>query len=99
MRQALLEPPTLDELKCLNGWPENTVGYDDDQALIENLLNLCTKFGFGRVHQAMDGINDLWRHPEKITAYQQFQKERLKLLAQAPPGWEPITTEGKPWKG
>jgi hypothetical protein len=76
------EFPTIDELMCLNIWTEGTFGYENERQVIQQLLNLCNEFGFGRVPQIAQAIEDIWRHPDKIKEYQKARDERMTFLNQ-----------------
>lgn len=72
--------PDADLTTLLNSWPEQTVGFNNDVELITILNQLCKRHGYGRVHQLMEGIEDLWRHPEKEPEYQAAHAERMELI-------------------
>ena len=67
------------DLLCLISWPENSVGYFQEKAIIEILHHLCKEFGYGRIPQIVQQIEDIWRSPEKIETY---REERRKWLEQ-----------------
>ena len=52
--------PTFDDLKCLNSWPEGSVGEYNEELLIKSLLVLMENHGFGRVHQLAGDIREIW---------------------------------------
>lgn len=72
-----METPTLEDLKCLNIWPEGTVGYDGDKRLIETLYNLFQEFGFGRVPQVAEAMREIWYNRDKIAEYEKFRQEQV----------------------
>ena len=74
--------PVLDDLLCLNGWPEGTIGYNQETRIIALLLTLCQGHGFGRIPSLAAQVEDIWRHPERIEYYQQVRDRRQELLAQ-----------------
>lgn len=82
MRRGTIDPPTMNELRCLNGYPENTVGYTQEDQLITQMLELCNAHGFGRVEQLMSAIEEIWGDPEAVKKWQEFREERMRLLAQ-----------------
>ncbi len=81
MRRGTADPPTMDELRCLNSFPENTIGYDRDNRIIGLMLALCNDHGFGRMEQLMTAIHEIWRDPEKVQKWDDFRKEHMKFLA------------------
>lgn len=70
-----------EDFKCLNSWPEGTIGYEEEKALINTLVSLCERFGFGRVPSLGNFIEDIWRGDEKtIEKYQKIRDERISML-------------------
>jgi len=72
--------PDADLTTLLNSWPQGVIGFNNDVALITTLNQLCKQHGYGRVHQLMEAIEDLWRHPEKEPEYQAQRVERMELV-------------------
>lgn len=69
-----------EKLACLNHWPENTVGYEQEEYLIFQLNNLCKEHGYGRVSQLCKFIEEIWRDESKIEFFRAMKEERLKML-------------------
>jgi len=76
-----VKEPDNKDLDCLNSFPEGTYGNFGDHLLISGLNALCKQHGYGRVHQVMSSIEDIWRHPEKITSYKKDQEDHMKALS------------------
>lgn len=74
---------TNDLNKALNSWPEGTLGFSEESELITTLHQLCKNNGYGRVHQLMNDIEDIWRNPEKMIDYQQRRERRISSLIEA----------------
>ena len=72
--------PTLDELECLVMWPLGTVGEQNERRLVQELLQLCEEFGFGRVPQVAKQIEALWRDPENKVKFQQLKDDHVKRM-------------------
>jgi len=75
-----MKEPELKDLKCLNVWRDNTVGYVEEQKIIKALYDLCVSYGFGRIPQLTKQIEDIWRDPEKIEEYQKLRDDHLALM-------------------
>ena len=71
----------MDELRCLNAWPEDTVAYNYEEQLIAHMLELCKLHGFGRMEQLMSAIHEIWGDPEATKKWQEFREERMTLLS------------------
>lgn len=82
MRRGTLDRPSLEELSVLNSWPLKTNGYNEEILLILELKKLCDIHGYGRVHQLMQGIHDIWRDPEKVEDFKKSRKAHLKFMAE-----------------
>lgn len=67
-----------EDFQCLNGWPNWTVGYEKEKKLIDDLVSLCEKHGFGRVPSLANFIEEIWRGDEKTI--EKFNKIREKRL-------------------
>jgi hypothetical protein len=78
-----MEPIDVSDLLVLNCWRDGTVGWHKENQLISLLNELCKEFGYGRVPQLANAIEDIWRHPEKREIYLQQRKQRLEDLAEA----------------
>lgn len=79
----IMQTPTIEQLYCLNGWPEGTVGWHKDNEIINILLHLMTDHGFGRVPQIAAAIEDIWRNDEAIPKYQKLRDEQLANIRAA----------------
>ncbi len=83
MRTSSIETPSIEELKCLIQWPEGTVGYQEELAIVNRLLSMCEQFGFGRVPQLAAQIEDIWRNPDKVAEYQALKEREAKWMEEA----------------
>ena len=72
--------PTLDDLRCLIGWPAFTRGFVSELEMLTKYLAMCNEHGFGRMCQIAEAVKDIWRHPEKLPAYRKDQQKRLDFL-------------------
>lgn len=72
-----------EKLACLNGWLDKTVGYAEEEHLINTLNALCKQYGYGRVPQICQQIRDIWYDESKIEIYQKMRKERVEQLEEA----------------
>ena len=66
--------------ESLNGWPDETLGNKREEVLITRLNDLCKEFGYGRVPQVAEQIEDFWRNPECAEKYKKSREARLTLL-------------------
>jgi len=78
-----LDRPTEEELQCLVDWPEGTTGNQDEKSMLKCLIALCDSQGFGRVHQMMNAIEEIWRDPKKVEKWKKLKTERFASL-----GWK-----------
>jgi hypothetical protein len=69
-----------DDLKCLVWWPNNSIGANQEEAAVRELVKLMNVIGYGRIPQLADQIRDIWYSPEKIAEYQKRKEEHLELL-------------------
>lgn len=74
--------PTADDLACLNTWPIGSRGHQKEQQVIEVLLALCKDHGFGRIPQLAAQIEQVWRNPESIAAFEKSRKKHLAFMEQ-----------------
>lgn len=72
--------PTEEALSYLNSWPEGTLGHSQDKQLIATLIALCSEFGYGRVGQLANDIEELWRDPSLIEHHKKAHADRMKLM-------------------
>lgn len=79
-RNLAMQTPTEDDLRCLNGWPDGSIGHAKETDAICCLLGLCKLLGFGRIPQLANAIEDIWRNPEKVKQYAEQRKAQLKIL-------------------
>lgn len=68
------------DAQCLNGWPKGTVGYESEKFLIETLINLMNKHGYGRVPQICSQLKEIWYDSKKIKEYEEFRKTRIEMI-------------------
>ena len=80
MRQGTIDRPSLNELLCLNSWPEDTVGFHNENLLILEIKKLCDIHGYGRMHQLLEQIEDIWRNPESVEKFKKLREQRLKMI-------------------
>ena len=79
-RKALCVP-SLPELNyALVTFPEGTLGHQEELRMIASIHDLCMKHGFGRVHQVVQAVHDIWRQNEDAAKHIQFYAELRKLL-------------------
>lgn len=83
MSRSPCDPVPEEDLKCLNAWPEGTIGHGEEQHLIRHLNRVCQKFGYGRVNQLVSSIRDIWYNPENVQKYQTERDQRLNQLKQS----------------
>lgn len=75
--------PTLHDLNCLITWPPGSVGEAEDTLMLQQLLALCRKHGFGRVPQLAASIEEIWRDPTKVEDYEKSKAAHLRMMAEA----------------
>ena len=56
--------------------------WQEESQVVDILLSLCEKHGFGRIPQIASQIEDIWRNPEKLKEYQEWRKNHLEFMAQ-----------------
>lgn len=77
-------PLTADQLKLLNGWPENSVGFHREMSLLHTLNRLCQEHGYGCVPQLAAWIEELWRNSEgTFEKFEAMREERLSYAEDA----------------
>lgn len=69
-----------DLLECLICWPKGTVGCEQERQLLTTLNALCKRFGYGRVYQLVDQINQLWYDPSKADGFRKASDGHNRLL-------------------
>ena len=74
-------PLGLEDLSCLNRWPDGTSAYDVDEGAINDLLKLCNLVGFGRICELANAMHDIWHNPSNIGHWEELRLERLKDCA------------------
>ena len=79
-----IDPPTIEELSCLIGWPKGSNGETNELNAIKTYMNLCKKNGWGRMTQLANAIDDIWRNPGNDKIYQKQQAKHFKLLKWPP---------------
>ena len=72
-------PPTIEELKCLIMWPQDTTGYLNEYCAILSYLLV----GTGRMNQIASFIEDLWNDPAKVAYYKKMKSQHFKQC-----GWK-----------
>lgn len=70
-----------DTLRCLIRWPEGSVGWQREEALIKALNDLCKLFGYGRVPQVAEQIEQIWRDPDKVAKFLEEQRQHNEFVA------------------
>lgn len=83
MRSGTRDAPSIDELLCLNSWPEDTVGFHSENTLIMQIKKLCDTHGYGRMHQLLEEVNAIWRDPDMVEKYKKHRQQRLKMFEEA----------------
>ena len=81
-----MKTPTLEDLECLNTYPKGTVGYWEERALVQDLLELCQKDGFGRVSQLSQLIEEIWRDGDE--AISRMKEDKAKHFSRMRKGWK-----------
>lgn len=77
----MIENLNNEQIKCLNGWPENCVAHASEDELVQLLNALCIDYGYGRISQLAQALEEIWRNPEEGgKKWQQFYDERMELL-------------------
>lgn len=77
----MIDNLTNEQIACLNSWPETVIGHAKDKLLIEEMNKLCIKFGYGRISQLAQGLEEIWRNPEEGgKKWQDFHDERMELI-------------------
>lgn len=71
---------TNEQINCLNGWPEGTIGHVQEQIVIWTLNHFCQEHGYGRIKQIVDGIHDIWTNPEMQEKFESRRSQRMALL-------------------
>jgi len=61
------------DLACLNWWPDDSPRYAETQKALEQLVALCDKHGYGGLPQMAEGIQAIWRNPNKIAHFQELK--------------------------
>ena len=77
------ENPTLKDIDCLVCWPPGTEGEASERKCLTTLLELCEKYGFGRVPQLAAQIETIWRNPDSRVKFQEMKDNHLKFLEDA----------------
>lgn len=77
MRKAY-EPVDNSELDVLVMWPQGTVGFVEEQRVLQLLNHWCQKHGYGRIPELAREIEELWRDPAKA---EDFAEQRADHLA------------------
>lgn len=76
------EIPDLSEtLDCLVMWPDDTHGFQREQVLVRTLNRLSQQHGYGRVAQVMQQLEELWRNPDSLEAFEVVRQDYLELIA------------------
>ena len=77
----MLNPLSNEQIECLNCWPEGTIGNSTDRLLIQEINNLCKRFGYGRIPHIANALEEIWRNPEEgVKNWQEVRDERMRLL-------------------
>lgn len=70
-----------EQIECINSWPNGTLGNSTERLVIQELNDLCKRFGYGRVPQIANALEEIWRNPEEGgKKWQDIQNQRMKLL-------------------
>ena len=65
------------DIECLNGWPKGSTEYHHEEAALNALLDMCKKFGFGRLPQMASQIEELWREDKTSEDFEKQRQERF----------------------
>lgn len=73
--------PSPKDYDVLVMWPPGTRGESHERRLVSALHALAVEYGLGRLHQMVEGMEDLWRHPERRPAYEAVKARMVKDLS------------------
>jgi len=77
----MIEPLNNEQIECLNSWPAVCIGHAQDRLLVQHINDLCIKYGYGRISQLAQALEEIWRNPEEGgKKWQEFHAERMELL-------------------
>jgi hypothetical protein len=74
------KPPAIQDLECLNAFPEGTIGHTNDDIMIKALYSLCSVYGYGRVPQVAAQIEGIWRDRSLIEKHKNVREKLLKMM-------------------
>ena len=69
-----------DEIECLIVWPEGSVGERNERLLLHTLITFANEHGYGRLSQLTSQLEELWRHPEKRSIYEEVKAAHLDMM-------------------
>lgn len=74
------QPVSTDEIECLIVWPEGSVGEREERHLLHTLINLANIHGYGRLSQLAAQLEDIWRNPEAVKAFEKGKKAHIDMM-------------------
>lgn len=77
----MLEKLTIDQVKCLIIWPENSHGAVIEEEALKRLIEIADLIGYGRLPQIVNSMKEIWDDPDTaIPKYQKQKEYRFKSL-------------------
>ena len=74
-----------EDAECLVMWPKGSIGEQDERELMKSLIDLCNRFGYGRVPQVAAAMEEIWRYPDKKEKWQKVKDKHMKFLEEERP--------------
>lgn len=72
---------TIEQIECLIGWPEGTIGYREEKIALQKLIEVANVVGFGRMSQLAARMERMWTDPDLILPKQiAIRDDRLEKL-------------------
>jgi hypothetical protein len=82
------ETPPDGLLELLNGWPEGTRGFVEEQMLLRQLRSLAATHGFVRLHHLITGLVTLNEaNPVRLDILRAARRHRLAQMKQTVAEW------------
>jgi hypothetical protein len=82
------ETPPDGLLELLNGWPEGTRGFIEEQMLLRQLRSLAATHGFGRLHGLITGLATLNEaDPTRIDILRAARRQRVADMKKQMADW------------
>jgi hypothetical protein len=82
------ETPPDGLLELLNGWPEGTRGFVEEQMLLRQLRSLAGTHGFARLARMALGLKDLAEgSPGRVEELRRMRRDRVAQMKQTMAEW------------